>query len=226
MGKEINNISEPYASWDEALRDFCTTTDDCLRSILQNPNRINNFIYSSDGNCLLKIDGALSSEKYESPENNPVPDFERVINQAIENKLPSPIKLFHHKIADALAKCHQRSVFKEEECDICDGFGRFFDGNDMEWECPKCNSSGKMDIKIVDHIEYDADNFLIGFDFIDDYFFNPNFINRVYRLRNLASEFEIVAGADKNSLMITGNLITILISPIIHTNQKIIKIEV
>lgn len=122
---------------------FCSTDDP--RPYLLKPIRGNGFLYATNGHLFVRIDDDKTVEVADWYAE----DICRALDEHIKSaNLESLIDVSLLDIPEP-KKCNCGDLdWREEDCDDCDGVGRFYHG-EHEYECKECDGTGSISVKTM-----------------------------------------------------------------------------
>lgn len=154
--------------------DYCikqfTAFNDELRPWANKVNLSKDYLYASDSHIVGKIKANLCMHEYTGNEKDP--NFESVLNEHISHEI------INYNVDDlfySLMKMDVCYVPEMVDCDDCDGYGeQTCDHCNSEYECTKCDGSGKMESKeLTASGQYDV--------YLNKYKFKRDYIDRIIK---------------------------------------------
>ena len=172
------------AKYDELLKYFVSQDD--LRPGLQQPSTIGDKTYASNAHILIAIPNDLLEQTYEPHPKHP--DFQKVINQALEcNRLSYSVPVIE-KVIDRFEKVHD-----SRPCGDCDGEGRCPHCNK---ECDTCGATGEVVDKRLPLVLPDEDAGVR----ICDKLFAPKYIELIAKTAKAFGQDSIILSAKSDTL--------------------------
>lgn len=197
---------------DQLLEEFVSKYD--LRPALIQPNRVGDFIYSSDGYAMLIIDGRLTQTPfYPHPK---APSFEQIIpkeSMSAEyavDEIKRALGSFEKE--DVFGDCAQCGGDGEVLCRCCNNVG----------DCDECNGTGKNSEVVGSEYHYED-----AICFIDSVYLAPASVEKMMLVCDVenAQSVRLLAGGEKTPNLFEVGRCRVLIMPkLLNNGRKVIRL--
>lgn len=158
---------------------FCGKEE--YRPVMHKPFEVDGFVYATDAHVLVRI----IKDRYKLKLDNPHKPL-NLSKISFDFVSSEKLKLNKKDFDKLKTKDELKEVGNIEKCDSCDGFGEVeweFESYTRDFDCPVCDGEGKIGkSEKIPTGEKTFGDIVIE---IDGKYFNPNFIDKIFTVKDL-----------------------------------------